>query len=293
MRMQPITLSWSPEKTASVLFRRNNAERTAGPGLVICHGAFEYKENFFELATHLAEHGISALVMDMPGHGESSGERYHIDMDLWVRAIRTAVDWLEKDPEVDGKRIGAFGFSSGGTAVLEAALVDPRIKALITLDATVRNYLGFWDTLVFKLLINVGKIKRKITGRDLRLNILAELKKVTVSYDPAVNQAVISDAALVAAYSHFPLPGAAATAFVDTIKRIHKIAAPTLVLHGEEDQVDPPDTARVISIPSPVKKPLSLFPKAVIAAIWTPIKKPSCSLRRTGRSNTSNRPERN
>ena len=262
MRMQPIILSWNPEKTASVLFRRDNAEKTSGPGLVICHGAFEYKKNFFDLAAYLAEHGISALVMDMPGHGESTGEQYHIDMDLWVRAIRTAVDWLEKDPEIDGNRIGAFGFSSGGTAVLEAALVDHRIKALITLDATVRNYLGFWDTLVFKLLINVGKIKRKITGRDLRLNILFELNKARVTHDPAVNQAVISDAALVAAYSHFPLPGAAATAFVDTIKRIHKIAAPTLVLHGEEDRVDPPDTARVIFNTLTCEKAIEFIPQS-------------------------------
>ncbi|MEZ4549188.1 MAG: alpha/beta fold hydrolase [Desulfobacterales bacterium] len=245
-----------------MFFRRDHAEKTAGPGLVICHGAFEYKENFFDLTAFLAKQGISALVMDMPGHGESSGERYHIDMDLWVRAIRTAVDWLEKDPEIDGNRIGAFGFSSGGTAVLEAALVEPKIKALITLDATVRNYLGFYDTLIFKLLTNVGKIKKRITGKGLRLNILSELNKATVAHDPAVNQALISDAALVAAYSHFPLPGAAATAFVDTIKRIHKIAAPTLVLHGEEDRVDPPDTARVIFNTLTCEKALEFIPQS-------------------------------
>lgn len=262
MRMHPITLSWNPEKTAGVLFRRDHDGKTDGPCLVICHGAFEYKENFFDLAAYLAEQGISALVMDMPGHGESSGNRYHINMDLWVRAIRTAVDWLGKDPEIDPNRIGAFGFSSGGTAVMEAALVEPRIKALITLDATVRNYLGFWDTLVFKLLTNVGTLKRKITGRDLRLNILSELNKATVAHDPAVNQAIISDAALVAAYSRFPLPGAAATAFVDTIKRIDKITAPTLILHGEEDQVDPPDTARVIFNTLTCKKALEFIPQS-------------------------------
>lgn len=258
---ESVQFSRGPETIAAAFFAPEGSSAPK-PCLVICHGAFEYKENFFPLAAFLAEGGVGALVPDMPGHGQSSGDRYHINIGLWVRAISRAVDWLAERPEIDGRRIGAFGFSSGGTAVLEAALVDSRIKALITLDATVRNYLGVWDTLVFKLLNGAGRLKKKLTGRDLRLNILKALQNTRVAHDPAVNAAVISDPSLVAAYRAFPLPGAAPTAFVDTLSRLDKISAPTLILHGAEDRVDPPETARLILDALTCEKHLEFLPES-------------------------------
>jgi pimeloyl-ACP methyl ester carboxylesterase len=216
------------------------------PCLIFCHGAFEYKENFYEMADGLRQSGIAAIVPDMPGHGQSFGERFHIDMDLWVAAIISTIDFLEHQPAIDSRRVGTFGFSSGGTAVLEAALVEPRIKALITLDATVRNYLNIWDTIGFQALTLAGRIKKQLTGKDLRLNILHMLKTAHVATDPLVNQRVLSDPQTIAAYSAFPLPGAAPCAFVDTITRVHDISAPTLVIHGQEDQVDSPESARLL-----------------------------------------------
>jgi alpha-beta hydrolase superfamily lysophospholipase len=246
MQKQAITLSWDGENTAGVLFKPDLSSPAPAPALVICHGAFEYKENFFELAAFLADHGICGFAIDMPGHGKSSGHRFHIDLDLWVRAVRSAVDRLTQDPDIGADRIGLFGFSSGGTAVLETVLADSRINALITLDATVRNYLGWWDTLVFRVITALGAAKKRVTGKDLRINILAELKKATVAHDPAVNEAITNDPAIVAAYCNFPLPGASATAFVNTLQRVNRISAPTLVLHGTEDRVDPPETGQVL-----------------------------------------------
>jgi len=229
------------------------------PCVIICHGAFEYKENFFELASFLAENEISSVVIDMPGHGDSFGERYNINIELWVLAIQATIDYLERHPGIDRNRIGAFGFSSGGTAVLEAAITEPRIKALVTLDATVQNYLGLFDTITFKTLIFIGKIKRRVTGTDLRLKLLHVLKNAQVAFDPKVNQAVISDPKMIAAYSAFPLPGAAPTAFVDTIDRIDSISVPTLVMHGKNDQVDPPETATLLYESLKCKKSLSFL----------------------------------
>ena len=262
MSKESIVISFDHEKIAGVLFKTDNDQETPAPGLVICHGAFEYKENFFELAEYLAAQGISAIVIDMPGHGESTGERFHINIDLWVRSIRAAVDQLAGHPEIDEHRIGAFGFSSGGTAVLEAALADPRLKALITLDATVRNYLNLWDTFTFKTLNAVGILKKKVTGSDLRLKLLPVLKSARVAHDPAVNQSIISDPKMIDAYSAFPLPGAAPCAFVDTIRHISKISIPTLVLHGEEDHVDPPETAGILFETLTCEKAIELIPQS-------------------------------
>jgi len=244
MNFQPLNIPCQNQLLAASLFLPDGDGPF--PCLILCHGAFEYKENFYEMADGLRQPGIAAIVPDMPGHGQSFGERFHIDMDLWVTAIRSTVIFLERQPAIDSRRIGAFGFSSGGTSVLEAALVEPRIKALVTLDATVRNYLNLWDTIGFKALTLAGQIKKKLTGKDLRLNILHILKTAHVASDPLVNQRVLSDPQTIAAYSAFPLPGAAPCAFVNTITRIHNISVPTLVIHGQEDQVDSPETAQLL-----------------------------------------------
>jgi len=61
----------------------------------------------------LAERGIATLAMDMHGHGESSGERYHVNMREWVADVRSGIDFLVTHPLIDESRIGAFGLSSG------------------------------------------------------------------------------------------------------------------------------------------------------------------------------------
>ena len=77
---------------------------------------------------------MAALIMDMHGHGQSEGERFHVDMREWVADVRAALDFLSSHTLVDSQRIGAWGHSSGGTAILEAALVDSRLKTLVTLS---------------------------------------------------------------------------------------------------------------------------------------------------------------
>ena len=49
-----------------------------------------------------------------------------------VVAWRAALDALAKRPEIDGKRLGAFGVSRGGLWVMRLAAHDARVKALIS-----------------------------------------------------------------------------------------------------------------------------------------------------------------
>ncbi len=262
MTPQNITIDLSGETLAAALFFPAGGHSAPAPCLIFCHGAFEKKENFFEFAEFLSGSGIAAITMDMPGHGESGGPRSYLDMDQWVRTITAAIDYLSTQKSIDAERIGAFGFSSGGTAVLEATLAEPRIKAIVTLDATVRNYLNIWETLFFKFLLGASRVKKRLTGTDWRFNMLWVLKSATVAYDPAVNRQIINDPALIEAYSAFPLPGAASCAFVDTLTRVHGIQIPTLVMHGKEDKVDPPETARLLFDALTCEKSLELIPES-------------------------------
>lgn len=230
------------------------------PALIICHGALEFKEDYFELCKFLTEKGIAALVMDMHGHGQSEGERFYVGMREWVADIQASIDFLESHPRVDSNRIGAFGLSSGGTAILEAALVDPRLKALIALDATVRNSLSFSETLLLQTLILVGRIKKLLMKKDLCLSIIRMWQNTHVASDPEIDQQLHADPRFIKAFSSFPLPGAAECFFVDTIKRVNRITVPTLVIWGEDDQLDPPESARLLYKALTCKKQLHIIP---------------------------------
>ena len=77
--------------------------------------------------------GIAVLVFDYRGFGDSEGDATYLDPMDQVADWRAAVTYLETRPEVDPRRIGAFGSggTGGGNAVMAAAL-DDRIKATVT-----------------------------------------------------------------------------------------------------------------------------------------------------------------
>lgn len=258
VRKEPVCLGSQGDTLAGTLFLPEAGHRV--PVFIICHGAGEFKENYFELCQLLAQRGVATLALDMHGHGQSSGLRFAVNIRLWVADVRTAIDFLLDHPMIDGDRIGAFGLSSGGTAILEAAMIDPRLKALVALDATVRNSLPIGVTLLFKLLTVLGRLTRWLTRHDLRVPLAKLSSGLHLAADPMVQARLQSDPQAVAAFMAFPFPGGAEAFFVDTLKRVSRITAPTLVLWGEEDRLDPPETGRLLFQALECKKQLHIIP---------------------------------
>lgn len=235
-----------------------DSERPA-PALIVCHGAGDWKENYFELCDYLAKRGMGSLAIDLHGHGQSGGERFCVDMREWVADVRAAVDFLANHPRVDAERIAAFGLSSGGTAILEAALVEPRLKALIALDATVHDSLPRGEAWFLKALLLLGKLKMALTHKILRLPLAKFSPLPKVASDPEINHRIVSNPLSLEAFMSFPLPGGEQAFFVDTIKRVPRIAAPTLVLWGADDHVDPPKTGQMLFDALTCKKQLQII----------------------------------
>ena len=214
--------------------------REAAPVVIVCHGAGSWKKDLEELCQCLAEAGYVALAMDMSGHGESEGPRWYLDMPQWRRDISAAVEFIERHPDIDGARIAVWGFSSGGTAMYEAALKDSRIKVLIGLDATISSHGIPWGARLFLGSLHLlGRLKKTLTGQDLRLDIHAAIQAGKVISDPGLNQACLSDARTLEPYRDYPFPGGSQGWFIDTYRRIHRITQPTLIIWGEADELDP------------------------------------------------------
>lgn len=230
------------------------------PVLIVSHGAGEFKENYLEMASSLAKRGVSCLLLDMHGHGESGGHAFHVSMREWVADIRAALDYLGARADMDPAKIGAFGLSSGGTAILETAVVDLRLAALVALDATVMNTLPLSVTLTMGSLSVLGFLKRLVTGSDIRISIVQLLEEVALASDPEVNARLRVDPGKIEAFKNFPLPGAAQAFFVNTIRRVSAIKAPTLVIWGEDDNLDPVSTAHALHAALKCEKQLEIVP---------------------------------
>lgn len=84
-------------------------------------------------AQTLAEHGWITLAFDPAYTGESGGEPRHMaSPDLNTDDFSAAIDFLTTLPEVDAERLGIVGICGWGGMALNAAAVDPRIKATVT-----------------------------------------------------------------------------------------------------------------------------------------------------------------
>lgn len=84
-------------------------------------------------AQTMAERGFLTIAFDPSYTGESGGEpRYVASPDINTEDFSAAVDFLSLRPEVDPERIGIIGICGWGGMALNAAAIDTRIKATVT-----------------------------------------------------------------------------------------------------------------------------------------------------------------
>ena len=83
-------------------------------------------------AQTLAERGFITIAFDPSYTGESGGEpRYVSSPDINTEDFSAAVDFLSLQDNVDPERIGILGVCGWGGIALNAAALDPRIKATL------------------------------------------------------------------------------------------------------------------------------------------------------------------
>jgi carboxymethylenebutenolidase len=107
------------------------------PALVVLHGDFGLTDGVREQARRLSEMGYVTLAPDLY-RGEWPREL--LDAHIMDRGVpedrvqadlRAAVDYLAARPDVRKEALGVIGWDSGGGYALDAALHDPRLKAVV------------------------------------------------------------------------------------------------------------------------------------------------------------------
>ena len=99
-------------------------------------------------AQHMAERGFIAIAFDPSFTGESGGEpRRMASPDINTEDFLAAVDFLSVQDNVDPERIGIIGICGFGGMAVNAAAIDPRIKATVAstmYDMTKVNREGYF-----------------------------------------------------------------------------------------------------------------------------------------------------
>jgi len=102
----------------------------ASPGLLLVHGNGSNARHMLRSARQLANRGYNVAVVSMPGYGQSEGPADFMGP-LSVKAASLVLDTLARQPQVDPKRLGAWGFSRGATVVAELAARRKDLDAVV------------------------------------------------------------------------------------------------------------------------------------------------------------------
>ncbi|MFZ6027734.1 MAG: alpha/beta hydrolase [Chloroflexota bacterium] len=101
-----------------------------GAVILVAHGFHNTRPA--EIYALFARHGYGVLAWDFRGQGESGGDTVTLGYLEWQDVI-AALDFARSQPKAE--RIGAWGNSMGGAAVLRAAAHRPDIRA-VAIDST-------------------------------------------------------------------------------------------------------------------------------------------------------------
>lgn len=223
---------------------RDTGPRDA-PVIVLVHG-FSSSLHTWESWTADLKRDYRVISLDLPGHGLTNcGEAETIEIPLFVKTIDEVTTALGVD------RFTLAGNSMGGGTAWAYALAHPeRLTGLVLVDAS------GWPAddadrkkspLVFKLLAN--PVARKVM-KDLDMSALVRSGLRDSFADPALATDAMVDryAALARAPCHRDAILALSAGQEDrmhaTDALMAEITAPTLVMHGEQDNLIPVENGR-------------------------------------------------
>ena len=102
------------------------------PVVVMCHGFSGVKGSLTKYAEVFAAAGLSVVLYDHRGFGDSDGRvRQEIDPYQQIADFRDALTFAQTLPGVDPKRIGVWGSSFAGAHAMMLAANDKRVKCVV------------------------------------------------------------------------------------------------------------------------------------------------------------------
>jgi uncharacterized protein len=150
--------------------------RERRPAFIVLHGFGSTRNagNVLKPSAMLGKLGYVTLRFDMPGCGESEGEKGRLICLEQVQATSDALTMLAQHPNVAPDRIALIGSSFGAAVVVYTGGVDPRVAAVISTSGWghgERKFRGQHPTpeayAKFTAMLAEGRRHRERTGQSL------------------------------------------------------------------------------------------------------------------------------
>lgn len=222
--IEPVTMqSRRGVRLAGLLHRPAGSRAGAAPPVVVlCHGMESTKEGTKHqaLAARLGALGYACLRFDFSYVGESGGRFEDLTISGEVDDLAGAMDFLTGRGFA---RFGLVGSSLGGTVAIVYAGEDPRVQALVTIAAVSRplGIVARMPAAEVEAWRRTGK-RVEASGGTLKRDFLDDLARV------------------------------------DVLAAARRLAAATLVTHGDRDDVVPVGDAHALYAALPEPKALAI-----------------------------------
>ena len=118
------------------------------PLLIYTHGNGELIDQWVAPFGAMTDAGVAVLLVEYPGYGRSGGRP---NRDSITTGIIAAYDFASRHPEIDARRIVAYGRSLGGAAA--CALAAERSVAALVLESTFTSMADLMPRLVPRALV--------------------------------------------------------------------------------------------------------------------------------------------
>lgn len=198
--------------------------------VLLCHGYAEHARRYDHVAQRFGEAGLITYALDLRGHGRSGGKRVYLrNISEYTGDFHTLVGIATAD-HPDLARI-VLGHSMGGGVVFTYGVEHPDDYTAMALSGPA----VYAQDAVSSFMIRVAKV----LGSVLPGLPVEKLPADAVSRDPAVVAAYEADPLV----HHGKLPAGIGKALIrvgETMpQRASALAAPLLVVHGEQDKLIP------------------------------------------------------
>jgi alpha-beta hydrolase superfamily lysophospholipase len=201
----------------------------------VVHGLGEHSGRYARFADGMAKHGMSTYALDLRGHGQSEGQRGHVDSwSQWTDDVSAFVKHVEG---LAGSEVVPLGHSFGGAAllstVLAGRLANSKRFAVSSPALKLRLQAPAWKTAVAPLASKI--VPRLAMDNEVDPAAVSRIPEVVAAYrdDPLVHSRISSRM-----YTEWQ------NAAEDILGRARQIKIPFLILAGTADPLIDPDGSR-------------------------------------------------
>jgi alpha-beta hydrolase superfamily lysophospholipase len=209
----------------------------ASLSFAVVHGLGDHGGRYAHFADGMSKHGMGTYALDLRGHGNSPGQRGHLDS--WSQWTEDVAAFIAHVEQVVGTEVVPVGHSFGGAALLSTVLAGklPAIRRFVVSSPALKLKM---QAPAWKL--KVGPIASKIAPR---LALSNEVDPASISTLPEVVDAYRSDPLV-----HDRISSRTWTEWQNSVseifQRASQIKIPFLILAGAADPLVDPDGSKLL-----------------------------------------------